>query len=230
MKQFLKFIGVAEEYSAFIDSNLSLHIRDHNNLSFSPKPIFIILCIDVDPLGKGKLKESESVPFDMASATIKMAGGIKKKAPAKAPQSAPVDSSSRSNSSSNNKNSVKNGGNGNSKPSSGSNAPPTSSKRPDTASAPARVENQNPKGRIKNSASDASLNSRTNSSHDNNDNNNSSHSIVPRGIEETFEKVSSAFGNLDSKLKEAAAKLDPNYKQRESNAAAEREQTERENR
>jgi hypothetical protein len=182
-------------------------------------------------LGKGKLKESESVPFNMALATIKVVGGVKKKAPAKAPQSAPVDSSSRSNSSNNNnKNSVKNGANGNSKSSSGSTAPPSSNKKPDTAPALARVENQNPKGRIKNSVSDASLNSRTNSSHDNNDNNNSSHSIVPRGIEETFEKVSSAFGNLDSKLKEAAAKLDPNYKQRESNAAAEREQTERENR
>jgi hypothetical protein len=228
----LTFIEMPEECSSFINSDLSLYIRDHNNLSFSPKPIFIILCIDVDPLGKGKLKEPESVPFDMALATIKVAGGVKKRAPAKVPQSAsaPVDSSSRSNSSNNNKNSIKNGANGNSKPNSGSTAPPSSNKKPDAAPAPARVENQNPKGRIKNSASDASLNSRTNSSHDNNDNNNSSHSIVPRGIEETFEKVSSAFGNLDSKLKEAAAKLDPNYKQRESNAAAEREQTERENR
>jgi hypothetical protein len=177
-------------------------------------------------LGKGKLKENESVPFEMAFSTIKSAGGVKKKAPAKAPQqSLPVDSSSQSSSSNNNKNNNKNGthgANGNSKINNVKNGPPSNNKKPNTASAPVR-ENQNPKERMKNNVSDASLNSRN---YDDNDN----HSIVPRGIEETFEKVSHAFGNLDSKLKGAAAKLDPNYKQRESNAAAEREELERENR
>ena len=166
--------------------------------------MYIAFLSDVDPLGKGKIREKESIPFEMACSTLK----LPKKNPPNG--SFAMDSSAHSNSSAGN--SVINGQNG-------KNGNVGNNRQ---GNGPAmKTDNHLPPNppKLRNNMSDNSLH---NGSHNN--------LPVPKGMEDAFDKVTSAFGNLDSKLKGAAAKLDPNYKQKEANAAAERERLEAESR
>jgi hypothetical protein len=174
--------------------------------------------LDVDPLGKGKIKEKEKVPFDMACSTLFLPK--KSQNQPNKPQNQPnsqsrgsMDVSMHSVSSSHTAtNSVNGSNNANRNNGSNNNLSNMNNKKQNQNGSSIRGDNQVSKdNRIKNNQ---------------NDNHNNTH----EGMEGAFDKVSNVFGNLDSKIKGAAAKLDPNYKQKEANAAAEREQIEADSR